>query len=67
MNAAAPYFMNAMESEASAIARGLRRRNPDLLDRLIEQYQHRLFRVRFTDPYKRKAMPRGGDVYSIQT
>src|SRR5262245_26806893 len=43
MNALA-YFMNAMESEASAIARGLRRRDPDLLDRLIEQYQHRLLR-----------------------
>ena len=36
--------MNAMESETSAIARGLRRRDPDLLDRLIEQYQHRLLR-----------------------
>ena len=33
-----------MESEASAIARGLRRRDSDLLDRLIEQYQHRLLR-----------------------
>lgn len=44
MNAAAHYFMNAMESEASAIARGLRRRDPELLDRLIEQYQHRLLR-----------------------
>jgi RNA polymerase sigma-70 factor (ECF subfamily) len=44
MNAAAYYFVNAMESEASAIARGLRRRDPDLLDRLIEQYQHRLLR-----------------------
>jgi RNA polymerase sigma-70 factor, ECF subfamily len=44
MNAAAYYFMNAIESEASAIARGLRRRDPDLLDRLIEQYQHRLLR-----------------------
>jgi RNA polymerase sigma-70 factor, ECF subfamily len=43
MNAVA-YFMNAMEPEASAIARGLRRRDPDLLDRLIEQYQHRLLR-----------------------
>ena len=36
--------MNAMESETSAIARGLRRRDPELLDRLIEQYQHRLLR-----------------------
>ena len=33
-----------MESEASVIARGLRRRDPDLLDQLIEQYQHRLLR-----------------------
>jgi RNA polymerase sigma-70 factor (ECF subfamily) len=33
-----------MESETSAIASGLRRRDPDLLDRLIEQYQHRLLR-----------------------
>src|SRR5580704_15059048 len=44
MNAAACYFVDGMESEASAIARGLRRRDPDLLDRLIEQYQHRLLR-----------------------
>ena|ERR1700722_7274928 len=44
MNAIAYCFLNAMESEASAIARGLRRRDPDLLDRLIEQYQHRLLR-----------------------
>lgn len=44
MNSAAYYFVNAMESDASAIARGLRRRDPDLLDRLIEQYQHRLLR-----------------------
>ena len=44
MNAAAHYFVNVMESEPSSIARGLRRRDPDLLDRLIEQYQHRLLR-----------------------
>jgi RNA polymerase sigma-70 factor, ECF subfamily len=44
MNAIAYWFVNVMEYEASAIARGLRRRDPDLLDRLIEQYQHRLFR-----------------------
>ena len=44
MNATAHYLMSAMESEPSAIARGLRRRDPDLLDRLIEQYQHRLLR-----------------------
>jgi RNA polymerase sigma-70 factor (ECF subfamily) len=44
MNAAAYYFTNGMESEASVIARGLRRRDPELLDRLIEQFQHRLLR-----------------------
>jgi RNA polymerase sigma-70 factor (ECF subfamily) len=44
MNATPYCLMNAMESEASAIARGLRQHDPDLLDRLIEQYQHRLLR-----------------------
>lgn len=44
MDATAHCLMNAMESEASVIARGLRRRDPDLVDRLIEQYQHRLLR-----------------------
>jgi RNA polymerase sigma-70 factor, ECF subfamily len=44
MNGTVYCFLNTMESEASAIARGLRRRDPDLLDRLIEQYQHRLLR-----------------------
>jgi len=44
MNTVASFFMNTMESEASAVARGLRRRDPELLDRLIEQYQHRLLR-----------------------
>lgn len=33
-----------MADEKSEIAQGLRRRDPDLLDRLIEQYQHRLLR-----------------------
>jgi RNA polymerase sigma-70 factor, ECF subfamily len=44
MIAALHYFVMTMESETSAIARGLRRRDPDLLDHLIEQYQHRLLR-----------------------
>jgi RNA polymerase sigma-70 factor (ECF subfamily) len=44
MNAAACYFVHAMAEENSEIARGLGRRDPDLLDRLIEQYQHRLLR-----------------------
>ena len=47
MNSAACYFVMVMEPEASAIARGLRRRDPDLLDGLIEQYQHRLLRYLF--------------------
>lgn len=33
-----------MTSDAQALADGLRRRDPDLLDRLIEQYQQRLYR-----------------------
>ena len=33
-----------MEQEGQAIARGLRQRDPELLDRLIEQYQYRLLR-----------------------
>lgn len=32
------------ETEGAAIAQGLRRRDPVLLDRLIEEYQHRLLR-----------------------
>jgi len=37
-------FSTLMSDDAKTIARGLRRRDPDLLDRLIEQYQYRLFR-----------------------
>ena len=37
-------FSTLMSDEAKTIARGLHRRDPDLLDRLIEQYQYRLFR-----------------------
>src|SRR5262245_6961188 len=37
-------FSTLMQDEAKGIARGLQRRDPDLLDRLIEQYQYRLFR-----------------------
>ncbi len=33
-----------MEDESVVISRGLRRRDPDLLDHLIERYQHRLYR-----------------------
>jgi len=38
------WFVNSMEQEAQELARGLRRRDPDLLDRLIEQYHYRLLR-----------------------
>ena len=44
MNATACYFLNAMADENTKIALGLRRRDPDLLDQLIEKYQHRLLR-----------------------
>src|SRR5260370_1807409 len=37
-------FSAVMRGDAKSIARGLQRRDPDLLDRLIEQYQYRLFR-----------------------
>jgi RNA polymerase sigma-70 factor (ECF subfamily) len=37
-------FSTLMGDEAKSIARGLQRRDPELLDRLIEQYQYRLFR-----------------------
>jgi RNA polymerase sigma-70 factor, ECF subfamily len=38
------YFVNVMADENTEIARGLQRRDPDLLDHLIEKYQHRLLR-----------------------
>lgn len=44
MNATACYFVSVMADENTEIARGLRRRDPELLDRLIEKYQHRLLR-----------------------
>lgn len=44
MNAQACFFVTGMEQENAEIARGLRRHDADLLDRLIEQYQHRLLR-----------------------
>lgn len=44
MYAQALPAVNWMEKDGAAIARGLRRRDADVLDRLIEQYQHRLLR-----------------------
>ena len=40
-------FFTLMRDETKSIARGLQKRDPDLLDRLIEQYQYRLFRYLF--------------------
>ncbi|GAC1616821.1 MAG: RNA polymerase sigma factor [Candidatus Acidiferrum sp.] len=37
-------FSTLTVDDAQAVARGLRQRDPDVLDRLIEQYQYRLFR-----------------------
>src|SRR6202521_5664065 len=37
-------FSALMKDENKTLARGLQRRDPKLLDRLIEQYQFRLFR-----------------------
>ena len=44
MIATAFSLLVPMETEEAQIAQGLRRRDPDLLDALIEQYQHRLLR-----------------------
>lgn len=47
MDAATCQFAIAMESEGKALARGLRRRDPDVLDALIARYQYRLYRYLF--------------------
>jgi RNA polymerase sigma-70 factor, ECF subfamily len=44
MAATAIFFSALMTEDAKALARGLRRRDPDVLDKVIEQYQYRLFR-----------------------
>ena len=44
MDSAIHLFALAMEPENKALARGLRRRDPDLLGALITQYEYRLFR-----------------------
>lgn len=41
---AAMAGLDSRLDEGAAIARALRRRDPDALEQLIEQYQHRLFR-----------------------
>jgi len=37
-------FAGLMTDDTTSVAEGLRRRDPELLDRLIEQHQHRLYR-----------------------
>src|SRR5580704_16587137 len=44
MNPTACYFVTTIVDENTEIAVGLRRRDPELLDHLIERYQHRLLR-----------------------
>ena len=44
MGFATSWLMNAVEQEAGELAGGLRRRDPALIDYLIEQYRYRLFR-----------------------
>jgi RNA polymerase sigma-70 factor, ECF subfamily len=44
MDAAIQHFALVMEPETKTIARGLRRRDPDLLDGLIARYEFRLYR-----------------------
>lgn len=47
MDATTYQFSILMLSETQELARGLRRREPELFDRLIEQYHYRLFRYLF--------------------
>jgi RNA polymerase sigma-70 factor, ECF subfamily len=44
MSATLCWFGNSMELETQSLARGLRRRDPELLDHLIGRFQYRLFR-----------------------
>ncbi len=44
MDATIHLFELAMEPETKALARGLRRRDPDLIETLIAQYEYRLYR-----------------------
>ena len=44
LSGATLLFSTLMGDERKGLARGLQRRDPDLLDHLIEEYQYRLFR-----------------------
>ena len=47
MDGAIHLFTLTMEPETKALARGLRQRDPDVLDALIAQYEYRLYRYLF--------------------
>ena len=47
MGATTYCYSALMTDDGKVLAGGLRRRDPELLDRLIEQYQYRLFRYLF--------------------
>jgi RNA polymerase sigma-70 factor, ECF subfamily len=44
MGVLASWLENTMDEDHAALAAGLRRGDPDVVDGLIERYQHRLFR-----------------------
>ena len=44
MDAVISWFENPMQQESASLVQGLRRGDPEVLDRLIETYQHRLLR-----------------------
>lgn len=47
--------MGAPEDESSAVARSLRRRDPDVVDHLIDRYHYRLFRYLLSLSHNRQA------------
>lgn len=47
MNAVAIQFSHVASDDRAALASGLRRRDPELLDLLIQKYEYRLFRYLF--------------------
>jgi RNA polymerase sigma-70 factor (ECF subfamily) len=48
-------FVNSMEQESRGLVRGLRQRDPDLLDELIARYHYRLLRYLWTLTGSREA------------
>jgi RNA polymerase sigma-70 factor (ECF subfamily) len=60
MSTAAITAVHFLEREGAALARGLRRRDTELIERLIEQYQHRLLRYLV---YLTGSMERAEDIF----